>query len=88
MSELIPEFWFDELHSYTVKVSVTNVGDEPLGVVYIFLFPYKNDEFAETWGVYYFTHSVEDLYIGETHSYEFTAISKEMTTYKVLAVAG
>jgi uncharacterized coiled-coil protein SlyX len=86
-SKIIPEFLFGELSSYTVEVTVTNIGAEPLSKVLIFLFPYKDDKFAE----YLFTYrsaSMENLYMGESYSYKFTWISKEMTTYKVIVVAG
>jgi len=86
-SEVIPEFLFKELWCYTVKVTVTNVGKEPLSIVWIFLFPYKNGKLVEYWDPLWYSKSVENLYIGESYSYNFT-VPKEMTTYKVVAVAG
>ena len=70
---------------YNVKVTVTNVGSEPLALVWIFLFPYVDEklEFRTR-----YTHSFESLYIGETYSHTFTWVPDEMTSYKVLAVAG
>ena len=73
--------------TYTVRVTITNVGDEPLDKVVIFLFPYKDGKFAETYWEYH-THTVENIYIGETYSYDFTYLPEEMTSYRVLAVAG
>jgi len=72
---------------YTVRVNVTNVGNEPIDKVEIFLFPYVDGKFAETYLGYDY-HSVKNLYIGETDSHDFTSITKDMTSYKVLAVAG
>jgi len=69
--------------TYTVRVNITNIGDNPIDKVYVFLFPYKNGEFIEE----YKSTIVESLYIGETYSHDFR-ISAEMTSYKVLAVAG
>jgi len=68
---------------YTVRVNITNIGDKPIGKVYVFLFPYTNGEFTEK----YDYNIVESLYIGETYSHDFR-ISSETTSYKVLAVAG
>jgi len=70
---------------YNVKVTVTNVGSEPLGLVWIFLFPYVDGKLEV-----YRKHSVENLYIGETYSKTFTwyALPNEMISYKVFAVAG
>ena len=87
-SEVIPEFLFEKLYSYKVRVTVTNVGTEPLSKVWIFLFPYKDGEFAGYWSTYSYSKSVENLYMGESYSYNFTGISKEMTTYKIIAVSG
>jgi hypothetical protein len=87
-SEVIPEFLFEELWYYTVKVTVTNVGTEPLSIVWIFLFPYKDGKLVEYWSTFYYSKSVENLYMGESYSYNFTGIPKEMTTYKVVAIAG
>ena len=87
-SEVIPELFLGELSSYTVKVTVTNVGTEPLSRVLIFLFPYKDGTLVDNWGTFYYSKSVENLYMGESYSYNFTWIPKEMTTYKVVAVAG
>ena len=73
--------------TYTVRVTITNVGDEPIDKVVIFVFPYEDGKFAETYWEYH-EHTVENLYIGETYSYDFTYLPEEMTSYKVLAVAG
>jgi uncharacterized protein YfcZ (UPF0381/DUF406 family) len=73
--------------SYTIRVNVTNIGTEPIDKVVILIFPYKAGKFAETYSEYK-SHSVENLYIGETDSHDFTSITKDMTNYKVLAVAG
>lgn len=73
--------------TYTVRVTITNVGDEPIDKVVIFLFPYVDGKFAEEY-FEYSTHSVENIYIGETYSHDFTYLPEKMTSYKVLAVAG
>jgi prefoldin subunit 5 len=87
-SELIPEYLFGEVSSYTIRVNVTNVGNEPLHIVLIFLFPYKDGKLVEYWSPLKYSKSVESLYIGESYSYNFTLVPKEITSYKVLAVAG
>jgi hypothetical protein len=87
-SEVIPEFSRGKLLSYTVKVTVTNIGMEPIGKVWIILFPYKGDRLIENWSPYSYSKSVENLYIWESYSYNFTRLPKYMTTYKVIAVAG
>lgn len=69
--------------THTVRVNITNIGDKPIGKVYIFLFPYTNGEFTER----YDSNIVESLYIGETYSHDFR-VSEDMTSYKVLAVTG
>ena len=73
--------------TYTVRVTITNVGDEPIDKVVIFLFPYEDGKFAEEY-FWYESHSVENIYIGETYSHDFTYLPEEMTSYRVLAVAG
>jgi hypothetical protein len=65
-SKVIPEFYFEELSHYTVEVTVTNVGTEPLSRVYIFLIPYKDGKFAEEWAIAYYYKEVENLYMGES----------------------
>jgi len=87
-SELIPKFLWETLWSYTVRVTITNVGTEPLDKVWIFLFPYVDGKLYEYWNTFSYSHSVESLYMGETYSYNFTSVPKEMTTYKVFAIAG
>jgi peptidoglycan hydrolase CwlO-like protein len=87
-SEVIPELLLGELWCYTVKVTVTNVGTEPINTVWILLFPYKNDKLIEGWSPLSYSKKVESLYIGESYSYNFTWVPKEMTTYKVVVVAG
>jgi len=74
--------------TYSVRVNVTNVGDKPIDKVLIFLITYKDGKFTEGY-LYgqYSSYTVENLYIGETYSHEFT-VSPDMTSYKVLAVAG
>jgi len=73
--------------TYTIRVTIMNIGDEPLDRVVIFVFPYKDGKFAETYSGYN-SHTVENIYIGETYSYNFTGLPDDMTSYKVLAVAG
>ena len=76
------------LDTYIVRVNITNIGDEPIDDVCIFLFPYTNGEFTGKWPTMaYNSHRFVNLYIGETYSHDFR-ISAEMTSYKVLAVAG
>ena len=74
--------------TYSVRVNVTNVGDKPIDKVLIFLVTYKDGKFTEGY-LYgqYSSYIVENLYIGETYSHDFT-VSPGMTSYKVLAVAG
>jgi len=74
--------------TYTVRVNVTNIGNESIDKVVIFFFRYIEGKFDETYFAEYRFHSVEDLYIGETYSYDFTYSTKDMTSYKVLAVVG
>jgi len=87
-SEVIPELFLGELCCYTVKVTVTNVGTEPINTVWILLFPYKDDKLVEYWNTISYSKCVESLYIGESYSCNFTWVPKEMTTYKVVVVAG
>lgn len=76
------------LDTYTVRVNITNIGDEPIDDICIFLFPYTNGEFTGKWPTMaYNSHRFENLYIGETYSHDFR-ISTETTSYKVLAVTG
>jgi len=74
--------------TYTVRVTVTNIGSNPIDECWIFLFPYVDGELCEYWNVFSYIYSVESLYIGETYSHDFTYLTEEMTSYKVLAVAG
>jgi hypothetical protein len=83
--EVTSELMKGKYSDYNVKVTVTNVGSESLALVWIFLIPYV-DEKLEFQTMY--THSFESLYIGETYSHTFTWVPDEMTSYKVLAVAG
>mgnify|MGYP000215083145 CR=1 FL=1 len=87
-TELIPRYTFGTLTGYDVNVTVTNVGDEPFNVVWIFLFIYVDDKLYEYWTPLGYSHSVESLYVGETYSYTFKYITKEMTSYKVLVIGG
>jgi len=73
--------------TYTVKVTVTNIGDGPINKICILLFPYKNGNFLEK-PFEYISNSVENIYTGETYSYNFTNLSTEITSYKLIAVAG
>lgn len=73
--------------TYTVRVTIVNIGDEPMDEVWIFLFPYVDGK-IEYWSIYSHVHSVESIYIGETYSHDFTYLPDEMTSYKVLAVVG
>jgi len=76
------------LDTYTVRVNITNIGDEPIDDICIFLFPYTNEKFTGKWPIMaYNSHRFENLYIGETYSHDFR-ISTETTSYKMLAVAG
>lgn len=78
-SEVIPEFFLGELWSYTIRVTVTNIGNEPLNKVHIFLFPYQGDKLVKYWNTLSYEHSVENLIVGESYSYNFTYVPKEMT---------
>ena len=86
-SELVPVFWFGELDRYKVRVTVTNIGNEPLEKVWIFIFPYIGDKLCE-WSSYYHLATVENLYMGESYTHEFDYLPREMTSYKVLALPG
>jgi hypothetical protein len=87
-SEVIPETLFGKLWHYIVSVNVTNVGEEPLSKVWIFLFPYKGDKLIEDWNPLSYSKCIENLYMGESYSYNFTWVPKDMTTYKIIALAG
>jgi hypothetical protein len=87
-SEVIPYAPYGTLWHYTVKVTVTNVGEKPLSKVWIIIFVYKGDKLIEGWDPFWYSKSVENLYIGESYSYNFTYLPKDMTSYKVIAVAG
>lgn len=86
-SELIPVSWLGELDRYKVRVTVTNIGNEPLEKVWIFIFPYIGDKLCE-WSSYYYVATVENLYMGESYTHEFDYLPREMTSYKVLASPG
>lgn len=77
---------------YTIRVNVTNIGSEPIDKVVIFVFPYRDGKFGQrSLSKAYQSHTAENLYIGETHSHDFTSlvdIGPDMTSYKVLAIAG
>lgn len=79
--ELIPQHWWREISYYDLKVDVTNVGDKPLNNVLVFVFAYADGRLVE-WKYYKFN----DLYMGETLTYTFQYLSKELTSYKVLAI--
>jgi len=74
--------------TYTVRVTIENIGDESMDTVWMFLFPYVDGKLCEYWSFFSYTHSVESIYIGETYSYNFTYLPDDMTSYKVLAVVG
>lgn len=74
--------------TYTVRVTIVNIGDEPMDEVWIFLFPYVDGKLCEYWNVFSYAHSVESIYIGEAYSYDFTLITEDITSYRVLAVIG
>lgn len=79
--ELIPQHWWREISYYDLKVDVTNVGDKPLKNVLVFVFAYADGRLVE-WKYYKFN----DLYMGETLTYTFQHLSKELTSYRVLAI--
>ena len=73
--------------THTVKVTVKNIGDKQINKLCILLFPYKNGKFLEMPPEYVSTIA-ENIYIGEKYSYNFTNLSEEITSYKIIAVAG
>ena len=87
-SEVIPNFFFGEIYSYTIRVTVTNVGAEPLNTVWIILIPYQDGKLIKDWSPYWYSETAKSLYMGESYSCEFTSIPKEMTTYKIVIIAG
>ena len=87
-TSLIPQYLLGKVWYYNINVTVTNVGDEPFKVVWIFLFPYINDRLYEYWNPISFTYKVEWLSPGETCYYTFKLVPAEMTSYKVLVVGG
>jgi|GEM_PF-6912045 len=83
-SEAIPEFYNGKLTGYTVRVTVVNVGNEPLEKVYIWLFIFnKDNKLIRDDYDYAF-----DLYMGESYTRDFWGISDEMASYKVIALPG
>lgn len=63
------------------------LGSLPINKVVVFVFPYRNGNFAgRFWG--YQENTVEDLYMGETCNYDFIGLPDDMTSYKVLTVVG
>lgn len=85
-TELIQKYLFGTLSGYDINVTVTNISNEPLDVVWIFLFVYVDGRLCEYWSPLGYSHSVENLYIGESYSYTFTYITEDMTSYKVLVI--
>lgn len=84
--------------SYRVNVTITNIGDEPIDKVIIFVFAYKDGKFTDMYGgLEYRSHTVGNIYIGETYSNVFDLHSSyiysqdftdEIISYKVIAVVG
>jgi hypothetical protein len=84
-SEVTPDYLGTYLWGWYIKVTVTNVGSEPLDTVWIMVFPYVQGKLE--FSTYSDATSVTDLYMGESYSYTFT-VSPSTTTYSVLAVGG
>ena len=69
---------------YVIKVSVTNVSNEPIKQVYLLLITRSKDGELD-----YIVKEIKDLYIGETGSEEFWMTEYEfedLESYKVFAI--
>jgi hypothetical protein len=88
ISEVIPKFFLGELWDYTIRVTITNIGNETLNEVHIFLFPYQGDKLVEYWSPDSYYKYIGPLIVGKSYSYDFNYVPKEMTSYKVLVLAG
>ena len=85
-TRLIAEELLGEVLYYTIEVSVTNIATEPLKEVWVFVFPYKGESLVENWNPLMYCKEFENLVPGETNSYNFTLIPKDITSYKVFAI--
>lgn len=86
-SELAHQYLSEETWYYAIRVSVTNISNEQLNTVWIFLFLYENGSLIEGWSPVTYSKRVENLNVGETRSQNFTYIPRNITTYRVFAVA-
>jgi len=86
-SEVIPEKIGESVVSYTVKVTVTNISDEPITKVLIIIFPYIGDRLYEHWNWASHSAQITSLMPGESVTHEFLLLPKDMTSYKIAAFA-
>ncbi|MEM1581397.1 MAG: hypothetical protein ABIM44_05115 [candidate division WOR-3 bacterium] len=86
-SELAHQYLSEETWYYAIRVSVTNISNEQLNAVWIFLFLYENGSLIEGWSPVTYSKRLENLNVGETRSQNFTYIPRNITTYRVFAVA-
>ena len=86
-TRLIPHELLGEVLYYTIEVSVTNIATEPLKEVWVFVFPYQGESLVEKWNPLMYCKEFENLMPGETNSYNFTMIPKDITSYRVFAIA-
>lgn len=86
-SELVPEKIDEEIVSYTLKVTVTNIGDKPIVKVLIIVFPYTGDKLYEYWNWAQHAATITSLMPGESATHDFLLLPKDMTSYKLTAFA-
>lgn len=88
-SEVVPDVVFGSIVSYKIRVTLVNVANRQLDVVWIFLYAYNKDgNLVQYWNPIGYIKSVERLHVGETYTYTFEMISKETATYKVFVAVG
>jgi len=85
-SKVIPRLVHENVVDYNIKVTVRNISGEYLSEVWIFIFPYVN-------GSLYFHPSyhmikLDGLYPGESDTYIFIDLPRDMTSYEILVIGG
>lgn len=85
-SSLVPVHILGTTYGHYIEVTVTNLGNKPIGIIYVMLFPYTDSELYEGWSAAIYMYKIDGLRANESSSYMFTSLPLNMTSYKLIVV--
>jgi hypothetical protein len=83
-SVTVPYIAFGQTLWYEVKINVTNTGRRVYEVVYVFIFPYRNNTLLD-WNFISYSREIRGLWPGETQTARFT-LPSDVTTFRLVVV--